>query len=118
MWASVESVSAPERISVDPSSIVNDAITMFPSIALGRIALVTPVVKQGDRWIRILPLSAILLGVEIPVAGFVTIPPCCRVTCTVIGVVVETPFVIVCVLPVPAYTPLTSGNDVAVNIPE
>ena len=35
-----------------------------------------------------------------------------------IGVALETPFVIVCVLPVPVYTPLTSGNDVAVNIPE
>jgi hypothetical protein len=104
--------------SVDPSSIVKVATTIFPCTALERVGLVAPVVKQGNPCTRMLPVRAMLLGVEIPVTRFVTVPPCCRVTCTEIGVTLETPFVIVCVLPVPVYTPLTSGNDVAVNIPE
>jgi hypothetical protein len=82
MWPSVISVKEPRRLSVEPSSIRNLASTILPRTALGGEALVTPELKQGDPCTLILPVSiALLKKVEAaPFPGFVTVPPCFRVT--------------------------------------
>jgi hypothetical protein len=97
------SVNEPRRLSVEPSSIRNAACTILPSTELAGVTAVAPELKQGEPCTRMLPVSIRLLnkGEVAPFTGFVNIPPCCRLTSNVTGVVVDFPLANVSVLPIP-----------------
>ena len=72
------------------------------SIAAAGVTAVVPELKQGEPSTRMLPVSTRLLNKgEVAPFGFVSIPPCCRLTSNVTGVVVDFPLANVSVLPVP-----------------
>jgi len=87
-------------VPIEPQ-VIPAVIALFsPGLKLAEF--ITPELKQAEPCTRMLPASLILSKNCFPDVESVIVEPCCRIICTAIEVVPDTPLRLTCAVPVPA----------------